>query len=246
MPCLNCGSSPTIDAHLIPRSFALEVTDERGEQHAIAFQHSPIFRKSNTGLYDTAILCAPCDQILGQNEKYVLEFLRAARLEPANHHSVCHRSGDGDKFVRFAAGIAWKFSVTRPEYGRIGVGPYASALADAAFGKAAIAANIDLIVFRLLTGNNSVPFYRLPRTDRQEGINFVRFCVGSFLFLLKIDRRTTGSPPFNRWLKGVSIISYECLAASLFEEWKVGAQIAARPRVRSYLDRMRRRPTAAG
>lgn len=110
MPCLVCGSEKTIKAHLIPRAFALEVRLNEGEKHAITNSTGDEYKTTNTGQYDDKILCAPCDGKLGQYEGTVYNFLRKAREARPRIGSILDCDPiEGDTFVRFAAGIAWKY-----------------------------------------------------------------------------------------------------------------------------------------
>lgn len=42
MPCLDCGGSKTIEAHLLPKAFVMEVKVDRGEQHLIVHKGEAI------------------------------------------------------------------------------------------------------------------------------------------------------------------------------------------------------------
>jgi hypothetical protein len=240
MPCLICGVSKTIDAHLIPRAFALEVTSKAGEKHAIAHPGQRRFHTTNTGAYDNSILCGGCDGLLGRHEGYVFNCLRQVRAQmtPAgqivNAARIC-----GNAFVKFAAGVCWKYCVTRPEYGRIDIGPYVKILADTAFECTAIPDSLDATAIQLQSGDGDVYFYRTPMPDRKDGVNVVRFCVGGFVFLLKIDKRPNPpSLPSECWLKGKSTASFAVAPAQLFEEWQLHAGIRAGDGVQAYFKRM--------
>jgi hypothetical protein len=241
MPCLICQGSPTIDAHLIPRAFASEVTSERGEKHVVAMaDEAEGFRVTNTGVYDSEILCGPCDGLLGKHENYVFNCLKKirAQLVPVRQMArVGHLNGD--TFVKFAAGICWKYCVTRPDYGRMSIGPYAKLLAGTAFERTPIPSSIDVMAVQLQAGDEEAYFYRTPMPDRQDGINVVRFSVGGFVFFLKIDKRLKlmGFPP-ECWLKGKSSGAFPVAPAEMFEEWQMSTKLRSGPLLRSYLGRM--------
>ncbi|MFK4381022.1 hypothetical protein ABIA40_000430 [Bradyrhizobium sp. USDA 223] len=244
MPCLICGHEKTIDAHLIPRAFALEVAPHSGEKHVIGYPGADKFRRTNTGVYDANILCGPCDRKLGAHEGYAVEFLRKARMRLAPPHSYLHaKEVNGDRFVRFAAGLCWKYAVTKQANGRIGTGRYREILADVAFERAPVPSSIDLTAIQLYTGDTEVYFYRAPKADRQQGVNLFRFYIGGFLFFLKTDNRANPEvPPQECWLRGKQSASFAVLPAEMFEEWAIGKQIAGRPNLRSYFDKIRSKP----
>jgi hypothetical protein len=228
MPCLNCGALKTIDAHLIPKSFVSEVKADAGEQHLIVHVGKDRPTKSHTGVYDRGILCGDCDSLLGDQERYSVELLRQARMVAAPSRGVVTIEPiDGDRMVRFAAGIAWKYAVTT-QPGRINVGPYVDRLRDVSLRNAPIPPSLDVAMLRILELDGDVYFYRTPMPDRKEGINVVRFSVGSFLFFLKIDKRSNGSMlPSDCWLRGRRKGAFVVMPAELTEEGRMHRSLAS-------------------
>lgn len=243
MSCLSCGAPKTIDAHLIPKAFVAEVKSFSGEQHLIlhAGRDRPVV--SNTGVYDRDILCGACDSLLGAHEGYVIEALRRFRVMGASPGQIVSVDPiDGDRVVRFAAGIAWKYANTRREYGRIQVGPYADRLRDVALKNLAIPASIDVAMVRLVELDGDVYFYRAPVPDRKEGANMVRFTVGSFLFFLKVDQRPNGSVlPAECWLRGRTRGAFLAAPADMFEEGRMHRSLGSSAPARRFFGEMRAR-----
>ena len=236
MACRICGSSQTIEAHLIPRAFVVEVLDRRGGKHLITSSKGERTSVAPKGRYDKDLLCGPCDGVLGQHEKYAVESLREARSVAAPARSVIDAENvDGDRLVRFAAGIAWKYANCRPDFGRIDVGPYNKTLQEVAFGSASIPERVDLALVRMQDGSGDVFFYRAPKLDRQDGVNVVRFSVGGFLLLLRTDRRQPSFLPTETWLRGKQRASMLVLPAHGFEEWRSFLQTRRSPTVRRRL-----------
>jgi hypothetical protein len=241
--CLRCAAPSTIRAHLIPRAFAIEVR-ERDTDHVVAQVKSGTFRPTKTGFFDDELLCERCDGLLGNLENYALQQFR--RLRTATVVRVNYEfpsSGvDGTHLLRFLSGIAWKYSVTKPELGRIRVGPHGRALMDVAFASGPIPAYVDAFLIRLHTGDDDSYFYRAPLEDRQHGINFIRFSVGGFLVFLKVDRRPVSRQfPEANWIKGKTSFSIPVLPLAMFEEGR--AILNARrevPRLDDFLKRVRR------
>lgn len=242
MPCLICGEPNTIEAHLIPKAFVAEVKTERGEQHLILHKGEQRPRVSNTGVYDRGILCGPCDSILGGHEDYALELLRDMRKAKAPPGGIIGVSPiDGERMVRFAAGIAWKYAVTT-QPGRIDIGPYVDVLADVAFRAVSIPASIDVALLRIVELDGDVYFYRTPMPDRQDGVNVVRFTVGSFIIFLKIDRRPNGSTlPAECWLRGRTEGAFIIGPAELTEEGRMHRQLSSSLPSRRFFTEMRAR-----
>lgn len=203
MACANCGTERTIKAHLIPQAFAREV---RGEDtaHALTNGNLSSFQPSQNGRFDDTILCADCDNALGRDEKYAVETL--ARIRKAAPHIVDRtfevEGIDGDRLLRFAMAIVWKYALTKPHYGRIAIGPYAERLRQSLYGSGSPDIAVDAFMMKLHSGDDEPYFYRVPLLEKYHGMNFARFSVGGFIFLLKLDQRRPPSPPKEAWLRG--------------------------------------------
>lgn len=243
MGCLVCGREPTIRAHLIPACFARNI---RGATPDIAVTKgaSDSFFAVKTGKFDRKILCEPCDGILGSYEKYAYETLTKLRLDTAHLINTHHTAGDfdADKFIRFCAGIAWKYSVTREEYGRLEIGPYNGTLREVAFNASPIPQSLDALLFRLHTGDDDVYFYREPKLDRQLGVNIVRFSVGQFVVFLKLDKRRPDDEKRYHWIRKGGPLQFPVLPHNTFEEGRVYLDfMRGNNRVHSFLHRKRER-----
>jgi len=248
MACLNCGAEKTIEAHLIPKAFAMEVTRDRGEQHLIIHQGIERPKVSNTGAFDRTILCGPCDGILGKYESYVFKLLKRLREAKAPFGTIVPVDLiEGDTIVRFAAGIAWKFAVTTLDRGQIKLGPYTEILGDIALRGAPIPPAVDVALIRIVELDGDVYYYREPLYDRKDDANMVRFSVGGFVVFLKIDKRRNGQTlPATCWLRGRSAGAFLMAPAHLFEEGKIHARLASRPPTRAFFAKMMARSAASG
>ncbi len=243
MPCLHCGEPKTIEAHLIPKAFVMEVKVDRGEQHLLLHKRTPHPKVSHTGVYDSNILCGDCDNILGRYESYARDLFRKIRTQSFSAGKVISMEGvDGDMLVRFASGIAWKYAVTIPSRGRIDIGPYKDILRMVALSGGQIPNAIDVTIARIIELDGDVYYYRTPIPDRKEGVNVVRFCLGGHLILLKIDKRPPGNwLPEDCWLRGRKKGAFVTLPAEYVEEAIVHSELANRPPVRQFFAKMRER-----
>lgn len=241
MACLHCGTANTIEAHLIPKAFVMEVKTDRGEQHLLIHQVKKKPRVSVTGLFDRNLLCGPCDGLLGCHENYTLRLLQGIRKHKAPTNTVISIDPvDGNKLVRFAAGIAWKYANTRGEFGRIDIGPYSAQLEEVAFKNEPIPSSINVALIRLIEADGDTYFYRTPIPDRQEGINMVRFTVGSFLFFLKIDKRNSGKAlPTECWLRGKTSGALFIASAENYEEGRIHRELATQASTLKFFGRMK-------
>ncbi|MEH7876609.1 hypothetical protein V7799_02535 [Rhizobium laguerreae] len=240
MACLNCGDKKTIQAHLIPKAFVMEVKRDRGEQHLIVYKGIERAVVSNTGLFDRGILCGACDGVLGSHEGYVFKLLKRLRqIKKPSGSIVSVDPLEGDTVVRFAAGIAWKFAVTTPERGRIKLGPYEALLRDIALRAAPIPPSVDVTMIRIVELDGDVYHYRAPLPDRKDHANVVRFSVGSFVFFLKVDKRPYGPTlPPEAWLRGRTVGAFPIAPADVFEEGKLNAELASQPSTRKFFATM--------
>lgn len=221
----------------------MEVKVDRGEQHLIVHRDNPHPRVSHTGVYDKDILCGDCDNILGRYESYAFDLFRKIRTQSLSAGKIISMDNvEGDMLVRFASGIAWKYAVTIPDRGRIDIGPYKDTLRMVAFSGGQIPNAIDVTIGRIIELDGDVYYYRTPMTDRKEGVNVVRFCLGGFLILLKIDKRPPGSwLPKECWLRGREKVAFPTLPAELVEEAKLHVELANRTPVRRFFGKMRER-----
>ena len=221
----------------------MEVKLNSGEKHLIAHPKAEKFSKSNTGVYDPDILCSNCDAILGEYENYVYQKLKECRkLESSSGQHIGTNGIDGDKIIRFAAGIAWKYSVTSEERGRIQLGPYQALLHKIIFEKESIPPSVDLAIFRLYELDGDVYFYRTPLCDKNDGRNIIRFSVGGFIFFLKLDKRENSKTlPADYWIRGKENFAIFIADAQLFEEGRMHRELAMRHNVRGFFEKMRQK-----
>lgn len=238
MSCLRLRK--TIKAHLIPRAFALEVRLNAGEKHVRTNSTGDAYKSTNTGQYDNKILCGPCDGKLGQYEGAVFKLLcKASEARPKVESILDCGPINGDTFVRFAAGIAWKYSVIKQSFGRLEIGPYSEVLKQVAFDNSSIPDSVDVTAIFLQDGSSDVYFYRTPMPDRQLQVNVVRFSVGGFVFFLKVDKRPNPSViPSECWLKGKTKGAFFVARAEIFEEWTKHAAAREHQQLHGYFERM--------
>jgi hypothetical protein len=199
------------------------------------------FQPSQNGRYDDDILCAACDNILGADEKYAFETLAVIRRSVP--HIVDRMFGadgiQGDRLLRFAAGIVWKYALTKENYGRIDIGPYAEKLQEMLFGDVPPPREINAFLMKLHSGDDEPYFYRAPLLDRHKGINFIRFSVGGFVFFVKLDRRDAAWLPMAGWLSGNSNILIPAMRYDALEEGRmVLSARKANERLDAYLEKV--------
>ena len=137
---------------------------------------------------------------MGKLENYGARDLATVRRITANAEIGPHYIAeiDGNRFLRFCAGLLWKFSVTKKHYGRITLGRYQSILRRIAFDGAAIPQSVDALIIRWRreAGDTGTFAYQTPFAERKWGINFWRFVLGRCEVFVQLDKRTLSEPFF--------------------------------------------------
>jgi hypothetical protein len=220
MPCLNCGNSKTIQAHLMPRAFIRPV--QVGKSHAFVSQ-SGDFRISQSGIFDRNILCETCDNNIGKLEDYASTILSQARQSSPNEYDFYEVDPfDGNRFIRFCSSLLWKYSATQKEYGRLDLGPYQKILREISFNNACIPDSVDafIILLKRFPDDKEIIGYRAPLLDRKESINFARFWIGGFLVFVKLDKRRYKNSNFLPCLmRNKMKVTIGIAPATMFEEF---------------------------
>lgn len=241
MPCLICSACTTIKSHLIPRVMAVEV--QVGNAHAFVSPSRSGYQETQSGIWDSSILCGHCDSSIGRFEESTAKafaFLRGAGIG-ADEFSVVSAEQAPDVTLRFYAALLWKYAVARRDLGQIDLGPYKSELQSVAFMGAPIPDFFDAVLMRLRRSPDDagVFAYRAPTPDRKHSINMYRVLVGGILAFVKVDRRPWADPLLSKFALG-SATSTRALvvAAQAFEEFKKSQYLAhSDSRLSAFLDR---------
>ncbi|VVO95881.1 hypothetical protein PS865_02587 [Pseudomonas fluorescens] len=239
MSCLICGTTPTINSHLLPRTFAREV--QVGKAHALA-RSSDDYDHTQSGVFEQDMLCKNCDNNLGKFENIAAQAFRKIRksAKDAVVGKYLLTGSKGDDILRFAAGTLWKYSVSSEQNGRIDLGPYRDILRDIAFNQSPIPASIDALLFRLKTHDedDGVFAYRTPKSDRQEGVNGYRLLVGGMLIFIKTDKQNPKSDAYTLGsIRGKTDLPYIVLPAQEFEEFRKARDLVQSGPLSAFLDK---------
>jgi len=241
MTCLICSACPTIKSHLIPRVMATEV--QVGKAHAFVLPSRPGYLESQSGLWDSSILCGHCDSSIGRFEESTAQAFVSLRNAGVGVQELKVVSAEQapDVTLRFYAALLWKYAVARRELGKIDLGPYKSELQRVAFEGAPIPNFFDAVLMRLrLSPDDAGVFaYRAPKPDRKEGLNMYRVMVGGVLAFVKVDQRPWANPLFTGIaLSNATTTRALVVAAQNFEEFKVSQALAhGDSRVSAFLDK---------
>lgn len=109
--CIVCGQSPTIEAHLMPKSLARYVSREQPRNIYISKERIKV---GHLGEYDPDILCRACDQKLGRLDEVAFNlcrnFVRDHRRLPGRYFVSPRISGQA--ISKFILSVLWRCSVS--------------------------------------------------------------------------------------------------------------------------------------
>ena len=192
MPCIVCGNSKTIEAHIVPKAFARDV---RGNAAHNVYITPNDVRKAQLGVFDPNILCAKCDNVLGEYDKYGIEFCRSFDEKTVIDSSDIFHTADADceKFSRFILSILWRASVSsRIECKAVLLGPYEKVIQQVIFNVIGLDVfpAFDLMLVRWkpsqLAPHRS---FTMPNRGRYLNGNSYGFLLMGFRIAARLDKR---------------------------------------------------------
>lgn len=223
--CLICGTKPTIRAHLLPESFVREIFHQpkADEKHIICDPETGKKYQSNTGRFERQILCATCDNVLGQYEGAafrLIKRLRSVRIGKKegtdsfiNEGAYPFRVAVVDDFVRFACGILWKYAATAPQDAfHIEIGECKALFEAICFHGAAVPEGVDVFIerdlfsFAAVADPTEVYYYCSPsigQRGNRASHRLAWFSVGGFTIYVKMnDPGISDYAPRKCWMRG--------------------------------------------
>ena len=223
--CRICGERKTIRAHLIPQAFVKEIyfDSKSDEKHMLIHPDKDFKRRSNTGRFDPALLCATCDGRLGVYENSAFKLLKRLRRvkvgKKAGSQSIVRpgtyefRIKEENEFIRFACGILWKYAaLPDDDTSRIAIGDYPEKFRKICFEGAEIPDDIDVFIerdsfsFGAFSDPTDVYFYSMPSVGLQGHLPPMRmswFSLGGFIVYVRIDADISSDfVPKRCWLRG--------------------------------------------
>lgn len=236
MPCRHCGDPTTIRAHIVPRAIGMLARGRANDLSQIAEDSG---RPSKSGPWDPDILCAACDNRLGEYDRHAVDFL--VRHQDRDFGRVgtnfVIENVDTEKLVRFTMAVAWRASISRrPEFQFIRLGPYEERFRSALFDPGALPPGlIELVMVRYRS--ERLPMHQLiemPFHMKMDGAHYLTFSIVGWCFLAKIGR----SPMPRELRPGVIVPLSNGRIASLVDDFDTSVQrdhlidIAARRRRR--------------
>jgi hypothetical protein len=192
---LNCSNTKLIKAHIVPQGFGRAI--RTGEGPLLKVEAGGITKAApQLGEYDSEILCADCDNILGKNDGYAVDVCktfkadeRAALFEDA--------AVDAERFSLFILSLLWRASISkRGRYsGVVTFGPYGKIAREIIFGERRIAElrAFKLFVSKLRSRDHDVDrIITDPIRSKLERLNGYTFFLNGFRVQAVVDGRELG------------------------------------------------------
>jgi hypothetical protein len=195
MPCVICGDTKTVNSHIIPKSFTLDI---RGDgKHAIVGSRNHVgFKTSQSGDSDGNLLCHSHELMTQNPDKYAIEFVRLANAIWQKNNSDREffvANPHPDRLTKFALTTIWRESVRAGGFGKHALGPYRKRIEDFIFygGPA-----LDTPVYAFRTQHTAkehgpINYNLYPHRLKFLNFNSWRFVVSGMSFYVILDNRVS-------------------------------------------------------
>ncbi len=197
MKCKLCGilidSTNKCDAHIFPRGLLkLLSKDEYGNLLIVGTDFDKK-RRAPVGSYDSGILCANCDNKIGEYDDYCIKFITDSKL-------VNHPSGlgwtisgiDQKKLKLFCVSYLWRASITsRSEFSGVSLGvQHENKMRELIFANSSGKPNDYTVIFSKFSTGKEVGGIMFPAKTRIKGIVYYEaYLPGLYKFWVKVDSR---------------------------------------------------------
>ncbi len=193
--CRECGKTPTIAAHIVPKAFARTIRGDNPHNIHVKVSENITRPTTQLGAYDSNILCASCDGRLGLYDEYAIQFIR-------NYANIVQNVGDNffisddvncELFSKFILSLLWRASISNHrDFSHIKIGKYEKEIQDILFDRTPLCdlEAFDLMLMRFKSEKLDVEgMYSVPERGRFEGLNMWGFIIGGFRIMAKLDNK---------------------------------------------------------
>lgn len=192
-----------IRAHIIPRNFYNAVKDDTKVAILLRPQQSKYTEVSQSGIFDPGILCAKCDNLLGDLDNYGFQVFEK---RPTDANLVFDQDGmpvgydlhcdDVQKAQKFILSMLWRASITTHDFfDAVSLGAVNE---DAIRGLIVAGTNVTEEAFEfILIHQFDHPYIggmMPPTTSRIDGILIYNFYLPFFKIIIRMDKRRLGFP----------------------------------------------------
>ena len=160
----------SVESHILPRAFVLALSEPKTAAHLISNRFIDE-RRSWTGVYDSALVCAECEAIFNPYDAYGHRFFFREQLDPINSDGelLVHQfeNADAAKLKLFILCNLWRASAsTRPEFRSVDLGRWEPEIRDMIKGgDPGSADRFPVILVRFEAQDNAVPAVYPYRAD---------------------------------------------------------------------------------
>lgn len=210
--CIRCADTPTCEAHIIPQAFARDIS--KSNNHVLQLGGTGSRKaKRPRGLADHNILCSYCDGIIGDVDKYAVEFVRdfqvPAKSKPYN---IIEFNGLKTEKIRiFALSVIWKASISSLDYfNQIDLGIYESCASRLIFDEHNLdnCTSLHIQINALTSAKGDMKsFMTYPVRARNENGPYFIFVAGGFQFLVRFGNRPFVRGHEREWANQLAIRS---------------------------------------
>ncbi|BAU63991.1 hypothetical protein STA3757_13600 [Stanieria sp. NIES-3757] len=195
--CLFCGKNKKlIKAHIIPKKFYQNI--KIGKKAARIYTQKKKSKQSQSGIYDSNILCKECDnEIFGVWDKYAQKLLiqdfannkyQSNSVLDVNYIQIDHF--DYQKLKLFFMSVLWRASITQDSFFQhVHLNGWETQLKNMLLTKNPGTEDQFSTIIILYEGleANCMPSPRRCKTI--DGINCYKFRLDKYCFLIKVDQR---------------------------------------------------------
>jgi len=221
-----------IAAHIIPESLYAPLRKDSKIPRMYSTEEGSFPKRSPTGIYDSGILYADCDNRIGDWDNYAQAVLltpldRYGEPADLSRQEVFVISDlDYDQFKLFFVSLLWRADQSsHPFFQGVDLGPWRERAREMILN--ADPGEPDEFGVFLVRYEHPLAVGTIyhPERTRPEGINCYRFSLGSYVAMLKVDKR-----PFDASLDSYLLRPRKELLVALFEykESRIYADIAER------------------
>jgi hypothetical protein len=204
LPCKLCGEQKKlIKAHIIPKQYYKRIIPKGAKPHLLKFEVDDIANESITqsGIYQDDLLCADCDNQIGQYDKYAYEVLARQidekKLQTYAKGLHVYEIGEirVELFRLFLVSLAWRSGIARdPMFKLVRLGVYEEKLKQILQGKKSELLDSITAVIILFRPPKYPDIMWSPFCSKMDGINLATFYLPPWKIWLKLDQRPFGHP----------------------------------------------------
>ncbi len=184
-----------VKAHIIPRKFFSSLWENSTPPSIYHTKAGTYPRRSPTGIYDSSILCGPCDGKIGIWD----QFAQKALLNPPTSVTgvtkirkdkfIQIKDLDYEKMKLFCISLLWRSHLTENEFfAQVDLGPWAAKARELVYMSDPGSPDDFSVLFGWYDHDHA-SVMRNPERVRNHSVNCYRFRISKYVILIKVDRQ---------------------------------------------------------